>query len=565
MDLAVTWSGAGNIVSPTQDVINVFHKNGVKILGNIFMKPVVYGGDLAETRALIEKDENGDYIVGKILIDIAEYYGFDGWFINLETSGANADIAQDFSLMGLYMQQLINDRGLDMEIQWYDSMVTSGNISWQGTLNNNNMMFFQDEDQIVHNSMFLDFRWDGRYGAGRQMSQAAATAISVGRSPYDLYAGFDTQQYGIEKSSGTQTPWRWERYFDENNQPYVSMGIYMSSWTFFQDGLPPNPRTYNRFTINANKMWVGPEGDPRLSTVDMVGRPNEWYGISSFVNEKTAIIGDYFHTNFSTGNGHQYYLDGEVVTNYQNGWNNLSVQDLLPTWRWIRDSHGSGDPLKINFDFTDAFQKGGNLNIHGELDENNATEFQVYMTYLDIYSDSNFQLTYKTNDMSVTNQVRITFENENGWYDDVHYFDLEPSQENEWVTDAFSLAAFEGKKMTSIGYYVESDVFVDYDLKLGEMTFYRQKDVVTELTPIENLTIVEQAFQYGIYGDARLSWSPLEIDVTGYILYEIFYENVEGELIYLTSTYSNYAYVKDINRLVDGEFLDVSNIILRAV
>ncbi len=565
MDLAVTWSGAGNIVSPTQDVINVFHKNGVKILGNIFMKPVVYGGDIAETRALVRKDEQGNYIVGKILIDIAEYYGFDGWFINLETAGGNAEIATDFHLMGLYMQDLIRTRGLDMEIQWYDSMITSGSITWQGTLNNNNMMFFQHEDQVVHNSMFLDFRWDGRYGAGRQMSQAAQAAIAVGRSPYDLYAGFDTQQYGIARSSGTQTPWQWNRYFDANNQPLVSIGFYMSSWTFFQDNQPPNPRTYERFTINAQNMWVGPEGDPRLSQVDLVNRPNAWYGISSFVNEKTAIVGDHFHTNFSTGNGHQYYLDGEVVTSYTQGWNNLSIQDLLPTWRWIRDSHGSGAPLNINFNYQDAYQKGSNLNIHGVLNQDNATEFQVYMTYLDIHEDTHFDLTYKTNDLGVTNKVRITFENENGWYDEVHYLTLTPEITNTWVRDTFALGAHAGKKMTSIGYLVESDVEVNYDLRLGEMSVYRGIHIVTEQTEILGLTLVEAGFQYGIYADARITWTPLDLTVAGFILYEIFYENEEGTLKYLTSTYAHHAYIKNLERLVNGQHIDASTVVVRAV
>ena len=59
-------------------------------------------------------------------------------------------------------------------------------------------------------------------------------------------------------------------------------------------------------------------------------------------------------TNFNTGQGTFYAMDGEIVS--AEPWNNLSLQDVLPTWRWI--VHSDGTKLAPSIDFDDAYRGG---------------------------------------------------------------------------------------------------------------------------------------------------------------------------------------------------------------
>ena len=564
LDVGVTWGGSGNIVSPTQEVINLFHKNGVKILGNIFMRPAVYGGDMSHTYDLVETNEDGDYIVGDALLDVAEYYGFDGWFVNLETDGGDPDLAIEFNRLGIYMQEQIEARDLDLEIQWYDSMIETGRIRWQGTLNDNNQMFFQDDDNTVFNSMFLDFRWDGRYGETNTeiIKEARERAIELDRSPYDLYTGFDTQQYGMEKSSHTATPWQWDRFFDENNNALTSIGFYMSSWNFIQDGRGSDANTYEAFERNANKFYTGPDGDPRYSEIDLENDPHGWYGLSSFVLEKTVIQGEDFHSFLNTGNGHQFYKDGEVVTNYTDGYNNLNLQDVLPQWRWISDSLGEEDPLNIGFDYETAYYGGSNLQIFGDLSNDNTSEYKVYKTYLDIYDDTILEHVLKTTHSDVELEVLLTFESEGNWYQNPESLALKIDANDTWQNVTLDLSSFSGETLTSIGYRVAHDEAHDFSLNIGEIHLHRNP-IQPDVSTIENLNILDKGFQFSVTADARINWDSLNEDP--FTLYEIYQRNHKGEYQYLNAVYNNHAYIRDIARALDDEALaETTEIVVKA-
>ena len=52
-----------------------------------------------------------------------------------------------------------------------------------------------------------------------------------------------------------------------------------------------------------------------------------------FAVEQTAITQWPFVTNFNVGNGYSYYLNGTPISTTE--WNNRSLQDIMPTYRWI--------------------------------------------------------------------------------------------------------------------------------------------------------------------------------------------------------------------------------------
>ncbi|WP_339029728.1 endo-beta-N-acetylglucosaminidase [Spiroplasma endosymbiont of Cantharis nigra] len=85
----INWSGSwfeGPIIPPPADTVEFAHKNGSEVYGNIFLDG--YHGLTREMlRDFIQKDKSGRYKIVDILIDIAAYMGFDGWFINNEANG----------------------------------------------------------------------------------------------------------------------------------------------------------------------------------------------------------------------------------------------------------------------------------------------------------------------------------------------------------------------------------------------------------------------------------------------------------------------------------------------
>ena len=205
-DRLVLWGGSageGLILSPSSDVIDAGHRNSVPVYGTVFFPPIAFGGQIQWVEDFVQ-NSGGVFPVADKLIEVAEYYGFDGWFINQETAGGSASLAQDMRDMIEYIQ--LNS---DINIMWYDAMVESGSISWQNALNSNNDMFFEDGGTIS-NEMFLNFWWST---AG--LASSAVFAIGLGRSPYDLNAGVDVQ------ANGYSTGVNWEGVFPEGS-PHVT-------------------------------------------------------------------------------------------------------------------------------------------------------------------------------------------------------------------------------------------------------------------------------------------------------------------------------------------------------
>jgi len=87
----INWSGSwfeGPIIPPPADVIDAAHINGTPIFGNVFLEG--YHGLTKEMlKDFLAQDADGTYKIVNILINIAIYNGFDGWFINNEANGSS--------------------------------------------------------------------------------------------------------------------------------------------------------------------------------------------------------------------------------------------------------------------------------------------------------------------------------------------------------------------------------------------------------------------------------------------------------------------------------------------
>ena len=90
------------------------------------------------TEEWLYQDENGEFPYAKKLVELAKYYGFDGYFINQEAS-------IDSSYVPLFREMLQYMREQGIYIQWYDSITESGGVNYQNAFNSSNAGWIWNE------------------------------------------------------------------------------------------------------------------------------------------------------------------------------------------------------------------------------------------------------------------------------------------------------------------------------------------------------------------------------------------------------------------------------------
>ncbi|MCR3754054.1 endo-beta-N-acetylglucosaminidase [Lentzea californiensis] len=345
IDELVFWGGSaseGLILAPNPTVTDAAHRNGVRVIGNVFLPPTAYGGQIQWVRDFVRR-EGDRFPVADKMVQVARHYGFDGWFLNQETAGGNTQLANDMRDFIVYMKKS------GLRVIWYDAMTDSGSVSWQNALTARNRMFFEQSDE-----MFMNFWW-----STQGLANSAALARQMGRSPYDLASGVDVEAGGYNTSVG------WASVFPEGKPHVTSLGFYRPEWTFKSATGPAD------FYVRDNRFWVGPNGDPSNTTTTA-----NWKGVAHYVTELTPITTLPFVTNFNTGHGRRFAVNGTVRS--EQAWNNLSLQDVLPTWRW--SVTGTGTKVTPSLDWDDPYDGGTSLKITGT--PQSANDVRLFATSL---------------------------------------------------------------------------------------------------------------------------------------------------------------------------------------
>lgn len=515
VDKLVYWGGSageGIIVPPSADTIDAAHKNGVPILGTVFFPPTVYGGKYEWVKQMLQQNGDGSFPAADKLIEVANYYGFDGWFINQETEGTTAADAQQ---MKAFLSYIETRKPSSIQIMWYDSMTQNGSISWQNALNDQNAMFLQDNGQRISGGMFLNFWW-------KELNSSAEKAKSLGRSPFDLYAGIDVEANGFD------TKVQWERLFPEGKPAVTSLGIYRPDWTF------NSAESMDDFFARENKFWVGPNGNPSNTTTNQ-----SWKGIANNVVESSPINKLPFATNFNTGSGQKFFVHGKVVRD--KGWNNRSLQDIQPTWRWIADSEGT--PLTPTFDWSDAYYGGSSLKVAGVLSPENATHLKLYKTDLKIEASTKLSITYKTQG-EPNMKVGLAFSDRP---DKVVFLDVKGHKSQDWTTETLNLTNYKGKQIVALSLYFDSKRTInDYAIQIGQLSIQNANAPSGVLPAVQGLKVNQADFRDGIYGDARLAWNKLDQQTKQYEIYRVL---PDGSEMLIGATPNHVFYVPEIRRI----------------
>lgn len=526
---------------PNAAYTNAAHKNGVLSLGCIFL-PRAY----QSWRTLIQRDEEGNFPYADKLVEIAEYYGFDGWFVNLEGSDTPTGEAKtELAAMLKYMR----DKG--QYIQYYNA---GGSIDTQ-------MM-----DAGAADSFFKDYGWSTS-GAISEVEKYGIAAV---------HGGFE--------AGGN----RWTNNFSKmwsNDQVVCSIATLGTD--FVHAGLDEDFGNYldlrretdefQWMSAVRERMWfTGSSGNPTdssTSTNSEVGvSRNSMPGIASMITERSVVSGDTFYTNFNTGHGLVYAEDGVISNEHE--WANVNIQDILPTWQFWFETAGTelqaeydyGTKYKkaltgtwsegeqqgdftygeFDFDLVDPYEGGSSLAVYGKVDADNY--MHLYKTDLEVTAETQMQVTFqKTSADDVAMSLGLVFakdiDTEHNTYT-VTDIPLENTTEvsDGWITATVDLSAFAGEQVAVIGLNFKGTAD-NYQMHIGSIYYTSGRDLTPDAPT--GLTI-DKAYDTN---EMVISWDLGDYDtVKQYNVYAV----LDGVEMYMGGIYDEIYYIKDLYD-ADGE------------
>ncbi len=528
VDKLVYWggsSGEGIIVPPSADVIDIAHKNGVPVLGTVFFPMTAHGGKMEWLDLFLAQDENGDFPMIAKLIQVANTYGFEGWFINQETE--SSDEAQLTAEHAQKMREFIKAfkaTAPELEIMWYDSMTKDGEMDWQNALTDKNQFFIMDENQQkIADSMFLNFWWTtNKLAPEKLLEKTHELATQIQFDPYELYAGIDVQ------AEGFSTPVQWD-LFERENTTQTSLGLYSPSWSYASSDNPDD------FEMKENRFWVNEFQNPAKLTQTT---DTQWRGISTYIPERSVLTSFPFQTHFNVGNGYNYFINGEQVSLLD--WNNRSLADVLPTYRWLFTHEGANE-LAVTLDYANAYYGGNSLKVTGNLDANTPSYWSLYTAQATIPENAVATIAATSNNpiqvdlvLTFTDGKTVTIAGTN--------------TSDVWTTIEFDLSDYAGQTITSVSLGLQSDTAVNkLTFNLGKLTLQTKQDI--PLLDMSTLTITNSLFEEDdMFAGVTIDFEPVEQAKR----YEIYRENPDGSLSFLGATPNNIFFVNALQRAENG-------------
>ncbi len=423
VDMVIWWGGSageGVFVCPTATAIDAAHKNGVKILGNIFFAPSAFGGQSKWVEETLEKDSQGNYIIAQKLIDMAKYFGFDGWFLNDETT--------HFSNSGEWEKwcTYYSKHSDGLELQMYNATSKfEAEQKW---------MLRNSAGEQTGTSYFVN------YGGTGGVNSYGNLAESIGASKFDLFYGINQGTSAFADNGSIQN------VLPEKG----SLAPFMERVTW-RCGKSDDQYNLNKdYIINffkySNKYWSG-----NLESNPSVNGSDAWPGISSYTPARTFITEKPFYTSFNTGYGVKRCVKGEDKGVIGQKWVHQGIQDILPTWRWWWIDNSN----RLNSEFTldEAYEGGSSIKIDGDLTANVAKELRLYKMKMPIANGDKLKLVSKHNKTGKSIiSVGLAFA------DDINNFIYlaTDAASGNWDIKQFDLSAYAGKTLVMVSLKYES-------------------------------------------------------------------------------------------------------------
>lgn len=490
------WFEFGMLNIPNPTYTDAAHKNGVLSLAGVFFSNNDRGQQTY--KQMIVQDEDGNYPVAEKMIEMAAYFGFDGYFINQEEVSPNVTVADIPAYIG-FMKAL--QKG-GLYVQWYDSLNTAtGANSFARTFNDNNFSFMYDKatNEQVSQSFFFDYGVNSIHinNANTYLAnynQANGTSFSI----YDIgFAGLEAGRDRFKNINGTALANKLA-----NGLPRLSLATLGAD--FVHAGLdedmglpyPSNRRADNDYqwmtTLREQLWWSGPNVDPKNAALpgtntvaDVYADNRYWPGIASVIAERSVISSTNFYTSFNTGHGLSYYKNGAVSNTAE--WSNMSLQDIPVTWQWWQDTAGSR--LAVDFDYgplyniaaterygyeqLGGYEGGSSLVVNGTLDAENF--LRLYKMDLDVNAASKLSVTYNkpSADDDSSLAIGVIFADNPAEVVKVPVAGT-GARTAGWQTQQLDLGAYAGKTIAALGlvFAPGQASIANYQMNIGQLRIF---------------------------------------------------------------------------------------------
>jgi mannosyl-glycoprotein endo-beta-N-acetylglucosaminidase len=520
LEESVYWGGisAINIVPPTGEMIDNAHRNGVPILGTIFFPPLVYGGNYSWVQNFLTKVGN-TYPAADKLMEMAEYYGFDGWFINQETEGGTAADAAAMRDLIRYIRQ-----NSSLRVSWYDSMTEAGNIQWQDVLSPNNDWYLRhnyttglqdNTGALIADSMFVDF---SDFLSTTYTNYSRNHALSLGLDPYKIRTGLEAEAENFKTSTSNRL--NMSAIFPAGQNHLTSAGIY-------------KPLKWATQLPDQDLFWTGASGDPR-NTSATVGT-GTWKGVAHNIAERSVIHSLPFATDFNIGRGSNFYHNGVIVK--PGAWWNRALQAILPTWRWIIDS--AGTKLTPELWTGDSYRGGSCLRVSGNLDA--ANTLRLYLTDLPVTNHTRLKVTFKRAGLSGVDSLMQVGVSTAAAPINFTFYPAGACTIDGWNQTTINLAAHAGTNIAALALRFASGATVNsYEIRIGQIVVYEETAPAPE--PPANIQALDVVGWNGVVS-GRVKWDHA---VGEHSTYHVYVRLTDGSLVFVGSTPNNYFYFENI-------------------
>ena len=478
-------------VPPTQWV-NAGHRNGVPVLGTVTGDCTDSSGKPLCGPQATELFSPGKYLqTAAKLYQYAAVYGFDGWMIDMEAgfepSSSVLRAVQLLSRMRLPDGQLLRVAVYEGGEQ---ALKPAGMLPYfaAGALFQSDYGSFAPPPiypattyqtllgaQLASENLrayWASYVYDFQRGCpdGNRTTPSQIWNGNGGPSAkcLDTAALFRNQRATVPLSRGRGTP-----------AVYTSNALFAPVWTYFgnlSDAVSPVSRAKAQAADNA--LWVG--ANARYSGPSCV-RSGTDNAVSALTTPRSVIGALPFVTNFNEGEGDVYAVQGTLVENTP--WNDLSVQDVAPTWFCRQSGNLAVTPIYATAADDDAFNGGSALRLTGD-----SGEVELYTASIPLGSSSQPTLSITSKTLTgALPYVRVGFSD--GTSEVVQTTKAGPG----WQQTTMPLYA-QGKTVTSISVGV-ADTGASTTTILGQLRLYDARTPTT----LEPIYVASD-------GDSLISW-----------------------------------------------------------
>ena len=520
--------------------VDAAHRNGTDIMSGIaFFESWTGDGDKTFSAMITRKNSDGTYKYVKPLINILMFFGADGINYNWEdNSWSNSDIVAFHKALWKEAARV----GFD---NYHSAIYTSTSSLTSNQTSAIDALYGTKTTGKTHDLMLNYQANDIAAGLG-----ATYDAIKGAMGEADnVYAGvwiasMDRRWTNLEGNNMGICLWGehdQSRFYSFNagDGVYNIQGNYQRLLERAMSGGNRNPATRPALSNSGNN-WVAENGKLPLQT---------FAGMAHWIPERSAIQGDmHFRTHFTLGNGDRYFYKGKNSHNSE--WYNMSSQDLVPTYRWLRyksNTTTTTADIDVNYTHLDAYTGGSCIELTGA-STSTGTDIVLFKTSLKAGNGAYAKLAVKTlNNVTASDLYLILKKKGSDAWIEFPYGDLAGKT---WEEKKIALNGINnGDVIERIGLRVKGSnnnyqLYVG-KLELNDETYIAPADVKDLVAEVKNETKSTMNLKLHWNVDAtaktRANWGLVYNDEANIDHFEVLYKNGEDGKVALVGTTSQWA------------------------